>query len=75
MRGKIPSGVSYDRALPRDLADGLLGHFALQAVLHPDVRHVNGRLLKAEAKRFPGGVRFDTSTAKAVASSTRFGIG
>lgn len=52
VRGKVPSGVSYDRALPRELADGLLGHFALQAVLHPD------------AKRFPGGVRFDTSTAK-----------
>eukprot|EP00913_Durusdinium_trenchii_P003069 g2838.t1 len=36
VRGKVPSGVSYDRALPRELADGLLGHFALQAVLHPD---------------------------------------
>ncbi|CAJ1390010.1 unnamed protein product [Effrenium voratum] len=51
VRGKIPS-VSMERALPRELADGLLGHFALQAVLHPD------------AKKFPGGVGFDTSTAK-----------
>lgn len=25
VRGKVPSGVSYDRALPRELADGLLG--------------------------------------------------
>eukprot|EP00438_Fugacium_kawagutii_P009021 Skav202956 [mRNA] locus=scaffold2274:78405:98726:+ [translate_table: standard] len=53
VRGKVPSGVGYERQLPRDSADGLLGHFAPQAVLHPD------------AKRFPGGVRFDTSTAKA----------
>ncbi|CAE7205107.1 unnamed protein product, partial [Symbiodinium natans] len=52
VRGKIPSGVGFERALPRALSDGRLGHFALQAVLH------------ADAKRFPGGVRFDTSASK-----------
>lgn len=52
VRGKIPSGVGFQRALPRALSDGRLGHFALQAVLH------------ADAKRFPGGVRFDTSASK-----------
>mmetsp|Transcript_11959 Transcript_11959/g.28537 ORF Transcript_11959/g.28537 Transcript_11959/m.28537 type:complete len:612 (-) Transcript_11959:54-1889(-) len=52
VRGKIPSGVAFQRALPRALSDGRLGHFALQAVLH------------ADARRFPGGVRFDTSAAK-----------
>lgn len=25
VRGKVPSGVGYERQLPRDLADGLLG--------------------------------------------------
>ncbi|CAE7644602.1 unnamed protein product [Symbiodinium pilosum] len=52
VRGKIPSGVHFERALPRAQSDGRLGHFALQAVLH------------ADAKRFPGGVRFDTSASK-----------
>eukprot|EP00439_Symbiodinium_sp_Y106_P047346 s3516_g6.t1 len=42
----------YDVNYRCPLSDGRLGHFALQAVLH------------ADAKRFPGGVRFDTSASK-----------
>lgn len=50
--GKVHSGVAFDRALPRSRSDGQLGHFAHQAVLHPD------------ETRFTGGVVMDRSRTK-----------
>lgn len=52
VRGKISSGVAFDRALTHSQSDGQLGHFAKEAVLH------------ADEARFPGGVTLDRSRSK-----------
>jgi len=52
VRGKILSGVAFDRALTHSQSDGQLGHFAKEAVLH------------ADETRFPGGVTLDRSRSK-----------
>lgn len=52
VRGKILSGVAFDRALMHSQSDGQLGHFAKEAILHTD------------ESRFPGGVTQDRSRGK-----------
>jgi len=46
------TGIPMERALPRSVSDTTLGHFASEAVLHPD------------KKRAPGGCVLDRSAAK-----------
>eukprot|EP00440_Ansanella_granifera_P016180 gb/GFBE01017576.1/.p1 GENE.gb/GFBE01017576.1/~~gb/GFBE01017576.1/.p1 ORF type:complete len:646 (+),score=119.56 gb/GFBE01017576.1/:1-1938(+) len=54
VRGKVLSGVPFDRALHRSQTDGQLGHFAPMGAL------------QADEKRFPGGVTQDRSRTKDV---------